>query len=157
NAFTVVSNAFERRFRHISQLLTNGTVLLCAGATSGQTAEIFTPATGTFTRTTDLRESRDYAAGVRLVDGRVFVTSGVATTATGDVFYASTEIYTPSTAKAPPLILAQDASAAEDSGTVQFQLRLAAPMGVPVSVDYSTADGSATAGSDYYATNGTVV
>ncbi|HSU57656.1 MAG TPA: Calx-beta domain-containing protein, partial [Candidatus Dormibacteraeota bacterium] len=156
-SFAAAGKAYDKRWRHISQLLTNGTVLVCAGANGGQTAEILSPATGTFTRTTDLREPRDYAAGVTLPDGRVLVTGGLATTPTGDVYYASTEIYNPSTAKALPLILAQDASAAEDSGAMQFQLQLAAPMGVPVSVDYSTADGSAIAGSDYFATNGTVV
>jgi hypothetical protein len=37
-----------------------------------------------------------------------------------------------------------------------FNLTLSAPMGVPVSVSFATADISATAGSDYIATNGTV-
>jgi uncharacterized repeat protein (TIGR01451 family) len=162
NGFAVTGKMYDRRWRHLSQLLTNGTVLVCAGANGTQgtalrTAEIFSPATGTFTRTTDLIEARDYAAGVALPDGRVLVTGGYASNPTGDVYYATTEIYNQSIAKAPPLVLAQDASAAEDSGALQFQLQLTAPMGVPVSVDYSTADGSALAGSDYTAATGTAV
>jgi uncharacterized repeat protein (TIGR01451 family) len=162
NGFASTGKVYDHRWRHICLALTNGTVLICAGANGGpgsalRSAELFSPASGTFARTTDLIEPRDYPAGVALPDGRVLVTGGFATASTGDVYLASVEVYNPSTAKAPPLILAQNAAAAEDGGSLQFQLQLSAPMGVPVSVNYSTADSSAAAGADYIATNGTAV
>jgi hypothetical protein len=46
-----------------------------------------------------------------------------------------------------------------NSGTTNavFKIRLTTPQPVQVSVDYATADGSATAGRDYLATNGTLI
>ena len=58
-----------------------------------------------------------------------------------------------------PLISAADASIAEgNSGqaTLKIPLTLSLPTSVPVSVSYATADGTATAGSDYVATAGTL-
>jgi subtilisin family serine protease len=44
----------------------------------------------------------------------------------------------------------------ENAGTVQATIKLSAASSVPVSVDYSTANGTAVAGNDYVATSGTV-
>ncbi|MBE9008944.1 hypothetical protein IQ250_01785 [Pseudanabaenaceae cyanobacterium LEGE 13415] len=60
---------------------------------------------------------------------------------------------------APPAITIADTSISEgQSGTkvMTFTLTLAAPSEKPVSVNYSTANGTAIAGQDYIATNGTV-
>ncbi len=57
-------------------------------------------------------------------------------------------------------IYIDDAAVSEgNTGFVQaqFQVMLSAPSAVPVSVDYATSDGTAVAGSDYVATNGTLV
>jgi ELWxxDGT repeat protein len=59
----------------------------------------------------------------------------------------------------PPVITISDVSQVEgNSGTVgaQFVLRLSAPSTEPISVHYSTADMTATAGSDYQGTSGTL-
>jgi len=53
-------------------------------------------------------------------------------------------------------IVIQDATAAEDDGTMTFTVTLAAPVNTTVTVDYATSNGSATAGADYNAASGTV-
>lgn len=60
----------------------------------------------------------------------------------------------------PPSISVSDASVVEgDDGTrnATFTLSLSAPSATPVTCSYATSDGSATAGSDYAATAGTVI
>jgi len=59
----------------------------------------------------------------------------------------------------PPSISISDASAAEgNSGTtvLQFPVNLSAPSGKLVSANFATSDGTATSGSDYVATSGTI-
>ncbi len=48
------------------------------------------------------------------------------------------------------------AAAAEDAGVMTFAVTLAPPSSLPVSVDWSTADGTATAGGDYRTGSGTL-
>src|SRR4029077_6668463 len=58
----------------------------------------------------------------------------------------------------PPALSINDVSVVEsDSGTVTavFNLTLSTASGKPISIDYTTADGTATAGEDYVATSGT--
>jgi hypothetical protein len=60
----------------------------------------------------------------------------------------------------PPVVSANDITVSEGSGgtaSATFTVRLLAPATNEVSVDYATTDGTALAGSDYVATNGTVV
>lgn len=57
----------------------------------------------------------------------------------------------------PPTLGVADVNALEDSGAAIFTLTLAAPLTVPLVVDYSTADGTAHAGSDYTAVSGSVI
>jgi hypothetical protein len=61
----------------------------------------------------------------------------------------------------PPSISVSDVTVTEvDTGSsvvANFTLTLSAPMSVPVSVTYATADETATAGADYVATSGTAV
>jgi hypothetical protein len=59
-----------------------------------------------------------------------------------------------------PSICVDDVQVVEgNSGTTEarFTVRLSAPSGQPVSVDYATADGTALSGSDYVAVSGTLV
>jgi hypothetical protein len=42
-----------------------------------------------------------------------------------------------------------DARAAEDAGVLVFTVKLSVSSGMPVTVDYATSDGTATAGPDY--------
>lgn len=56
----------------------------------------------------------------------------------------------------PPQLTIGDASLTERAGSVPFAVTLAAPSGRTVTVDYATADGTATAGADYLEANGTL-
>jgi Calx-beta domain/CHRD domain len=57
----------------------------------------------------------------------------------------------------PPTVSVANASAAEDAGSVVFTVRLSRRSSKRVTVRYATADGSATAGSDYSAARGRLV
>ncbi|QEL17641.1 Calx-beta domain-containing protein [Limnoglobus roseus] len=60
---------------------------------------------------------------------------------------------------AAPVVTIANASAAEGNGgsvAITFTVRLSAPSGQMVTVDYATADGTALAGSDYTAASGTL-
>ena len=57
----------------------------------------------------------------------------------------------------PPALSVADARGDEDVGALEFAVTLSVPSGIEVSVLYATADGSATADSDYAATNGILV
>ena len=56
-----------------------------------------------------------------------------------------------------PALSVADAAGDEDVGSLEFEVTLSAPSGIEVSASYATADGSATAGSDYTATTGTLL
>jgi hypothetical protein len=56
----------------------------------------------------------------------------------------------------PPSLFIDDVIVNEAAGTATFTVSLSAPAGVPVSVDYASADTSATVGSDYTAITGTL-
>ena len=57
---------------------------------------------------------------------------------------------------AVPALSVADASAQESSGSMSFAVSLSAASDVSVSVDYVTADGTATSGADYTAASGTL-
>ena len=54
-----------------------------------------------------------------------------------------------------PSLVVNDASAPEATKALTFSIRLSAPSGLPVTVNYATANGTATAPGDYTATSGT--
>ncbi|MEM8639509.1 MAG: Calx-beta domain-containing protein [Cyanobacteria bacterium P01_G01_bin.54] len=55
-----------------------------------------------------------------------------------------------------PTIAIDDVTVSEGAGTASFTISLSAASGKAISVDYATADGTATAGSDYTTNNGTL-
>jgi large repetitive protein len=57
---------------------------------------------------------------------------------------------------APPALSIGDVTVDEAAGTMTFTVTLSTPSGQAVSVNYATSNGSATAGSDYTATSGTL-
>ena len=57
----------------------------------------------------------------------------------------------------PPALSVADAAGDEDVGALEFAVTLSAPSGIEVSASYATADGTATAGSDYMAATGTLL
>src|SRR5207244_11098280 len=142
---------------HTATRLTNGTVLLTGGLSTHSTtdaAEIFDPASESFAPTLRMAFPRAYHSGNLLPDGRVLIAGG--DSGTGAV--AQAELYDPAMAKTPPAISIADVSGAEgDSGTntLLFSVRLSAPVGLPVSVGYTTLPGSADT-DDYYPVSGTL-
>jgi len=74
-----------------------------------------------------------------------------------DVYGAATSDVAHLTVLGPMLQLAASAySVAENAGTVSLTVRRLSDTNAAVTVDYATANGTATAGSDYTATNGTL-
>ena len=57
---------------------------------------------------------------------------------------------------AQPTLSINDVTVSEDAGGANFTVTLSNPSSFPVTVNYSTADGTATAGSDYTAASGTL-
>lgn len=85
---------------HVAVALSDGRVLVAGGYTPqglATSAEIYDPATGTFTATAAMAVARGSPAGVRLADGRVLVIGGVGWDANGTLPLASSEIYDPAT------------------------------------------------------------
>jgi hypothetical protein len=112
------------------------TVTIPAGETSA-TFEV--PVNGDFLNEVDetFTASLSGATNVTIVDG-----TGVGTISNDD---------------AVPMLSVADANAAEEAGgTIGFVVSLAQPSGTTVTVDYTTSDGTAVAGSDYTATAGTL-
>jgi hypothetical protein len=72
----------ESRRNHTATLLPNGKVLIAGGYTEGggdkpvASAELYDPATQTFTPTGNLHEGRAYHAAILLKDGRVLLVGG---------------------------------------------------------------------------------
>ncbi len=81
----------------MATLLPNGKVLLAGGASQSgalSSAELYDPATGTFTRTGDMTAARGQHTSTLLADGRVLIAGGGAYQAP----LASAEVYDPATA-----------------------------------------------------------
>ena len=57
---------------------------------------------------------------------------------------------------AMPELTVSDTRASEDAGVLVFSVKLNAPSALPVTVSYATSDGTATAGEDYTATDGSL-
>ena len=100
----VGSLTVQPRLYHSATLLLDGKVLLAAGQSSANTAELFDPATGTFTATTGTLKGgylavntsgRYQHSATRLADGRVLLTGGQG--GTGQGVGQSAEIFDPGT------------------------------------------------------------
>lgn len=80
---TPTGSTAEVRFGHTATLLQNGKVLIAGGSTGDfdltpqlSTAEIYDPATGTFTATGAMTAVRTLAAATLLANGKVLITGG---------------------------------------------------------------------------------
>ena len=98
-SWTPTGDMQTARSWHTATLLGNGKVLVAGGANENDTlsyslasAELYDPATGTWTPTGDMTEVRTSPTATLLDDGRVLVVGG-----SGDGALASAEIYDPTT------------------------------------------------------------
>jgi hypothetical protein len=87
------------RGNHTATLLLNGKVLVAGGfnrntSSAVATAELYDPATGTWTPTGSLAAARDYHTATLLLSGKVLVAGG-APDAAGFSSFASAEVYDP--------------------------------------------------------------
>jgi hypothetical protein len=78
------------RADHTATGLADGTVLVAGGPGPGASAEIYDPATGTFSPTGSMATGRIYHTATGLADGTVLVAGGYGA-------LASAEIYDPAT------------------------------------------------------------
>ena len=96
-AWTATGSLSEGRYRHTATPLANGTVLVAGGfganpfGTVFASAQVYDPATGTWTATGSMIGGRHYHTATRLPNGKVLVAGGLAHAP------ASAEIYDPAT------------------------------------------------------------
>jgi hypothetical protein len=117
--FTATGSMTSRRVWHSLTLLPDGTVLAAGGETDGcsgnycaffgsvSSAELYDPATGTWTPTGDMTALREVHTATLLNDGRVLMAGGLFYGGIG-VFYggtASAELYTPAVLTPAPTLL----------------------------------------------------
>ena len=134
--------------------LADGKVLL---AGFSQQPDLFSPTNDSFSRTADMLAARMYHTATTLQDGSVLITGGQLTSDQAGPALVTTEIYDPARTKPPPAVSVTGGSVVEGNAgftNLIFQLNLSSAMGVPVSVNFASADGSATAGEDFIGTNG---
>ena len=92
--FEDTGNLVTARFFHTATLLPNGKVLVAGGLHDGSTlasAELYDPASGTWTATGSLATARDHHTATLLPNGKVLVAGGF----DGSVALASAELYDP--------------------------------------------------------------
>jgi hypothetical protein len=100
-SWTATGPMVESFTRHIAALLPDGTVLVAGGQSNTYIqdvdpalafAELYDPATGTWTAVANLNLARRYHTGTLLPDGTVLVTGGIGP---GPGLASSAEIYDP--------------------------------------------------------------
>jgi hypothetical protein len=105
NSWSLAGQISQRRESATATLLPNGKVLLAGGQSYANgvypilsTAELYDPATNTWSLTASMGSARSNHGAVRLADGRVLVAGGYQKTSTdNNVFLASAELYDPTT------------------------------------------------------------
>lgn len=103
-SFTPVGSMTSERYHHTATLLSNGKVLIAGGGpnhpqyTALDTAELFDPATGTFTLLPPMTRTRLYHTATLLPNGQVLITGGAGGGATN-----TAELFDPASATFSPV------------------------------------------------------
>jgi hypothetical protein len=101
--FIQVGNPIQTRFSHTATLLPNGKVLIVGGehcqngCDAIASAELYDPATQTFSATGSLQTARMEHTATLLANGKVLIAGGMYFTANGPGTLASAELYDPAT------------------------------------------------------------
>ena len=103
-SFSSTGNMMSKRSDHTATKLNDGTVLIVGGFGVGgtigisNTAEIYNPITGTFSRTTgNLNKVRQQHTATLLNNGKVLIVSGVTNSGSGNFTTSDAELYDPAT------------------------------------------------------------
>jgi hypothetical protein len=98
-AFAATGSLANRRVGHSATLLNNGKVLVAGGENDDQqtlaSAELYDPATGTFTPTGTMTAPREFHSATLLANGKVLIVGGY--DSDGDADLSSAELYDPAT------------------------------------------------------------
>lgn len=111
--FAVTSNMASGICRPTGTLLSDGTVLIAAGAFGGTRAQIYDPTAGTFSRTGDMNSYRNDHTATLLNDGAVLMSGGTHPSGSGldlstyvcCIPLDSAELYHPAAVAPPPILL----------------------------------------------------
>ena len=95
STFASAGKMSTKRGDGLSSVLLNSGKVLVFGDTEDGSAELYDPASGTWSLTGSLNAPRAFASADLLDDGRVLVSGGTDVTKSGDVQFASSEIYDP--------------------------------------------------------------
>ncbi len=107
-SFVPTGSMNEARGAHTATLLASGKVLIVGGGNTGAggplfagdgsaTAELYDPATGTFTTTGKMSTARIGATATLLLDGRVLIAGGITSSSSSSPALATAELYDPIT------------------------------------------------------------
>jgi Bacterial Ig-like domain (group 2)/Galactose oxidase, central domain len=107
-SFAPTGSMSEARGAHTATLLSTGKVLIVGGGNTGgdeppfagdgsAKAEVYDPATGTFTPTAKLSTARIGQTATLLLDGKVLIAGGVTSDSSGPLATATAELYDPLT------------------------------------------------------------
>ena len=136
-AFTPTGNLTSSRFNHAAVTLSDGRVLIaggyvCTGNIFGcglSSAEIYDPATGTFTATANMLAAHPCPNALRLPDGKVLILGGAPGPVTAEIFDPATGTFTAANAsnsresfKCPAAILLADGKILIASNWTPYEL-----------------------------------